>query len=102
EVEKPYLDRSKWCSESPERAMEILDKNRPISCLFQRPRWRLVEDNVLVLLIPIPSLGVPGGGYGGPKTVRMNSIKGERLLFSNGEGLLFSNSNKNLTERQKN
>ncbi|CAL8998106.1 unnamed protein product, partial [Prunus brigantina] len=93
---------SKWCSKSPERAMEILGKNLPISCLFRQSRRRLVEDNVLVLLIPMLSLGVAGGGDGGPKTVRMNSNKRDRLLFSNVERLLFSNSNKNLTERQKN
>ncbi|CAL9001716.1 unnamed protein product [Prunus brigantina] len=77
--------------------MEILGKNRPISCLFRRSRRRLVEDNVLVLLIPMPSLGVAGGGDDGPKTVRMNSNKGEGMLFLNGNGLLFLNSNKNLT-----
>ena len=46
----------------------------------------MVEDNVLVLLISMSSLGVAGGGDGSPKTGAMNSNKWEELLFWNFGG----------------
>ena len=62
---------------------------------------RLVEDNVLVLLIPMSSLGVAGGGDGSPKTSRMNNNKGKGLLFGNFGGMnsnIRNGTSKKLTE----